>query len=291
MSGKMRFLPLAFVGVLVVLAGIILVLNANAQKGKGWPALNAKAKFISGNTTILGNPWTTEDDLVVPNKILNDVEGAYYENVGNNTISIGYPHWIVSIHTDRESSRFVNLYFDDIVSPPGQNFPSYCAKPYFIYPSITPVTTTHLYMKGSGEFELIPDPLNPTTIPPTLQAKENSTLNFDNMTEGQETITSATWFYFHVPNLTSTKGTDESRVMYSFADCRWVKVTAYDFDGVKANRWIFKPLTEWFKHGTPGNWDTHFQGTVPHMLYSTSSTGCDYGTYLMPWELEIVRIQ
>ena len=277
----MRFLPLAFVGSLVVSAGIILVLNANAQKGKGWPAPNAKARFFSGDTVISG----------IPNKIVNDVEGVYYENVGNNTISIG-ESWIVSIYTDRSSSRYVNLYFDDVVSGPGQNLPSGCAKPYFIYPQIiAPIGTTHLYMKGSGEFELIPDPDDPNGVP-TLRPKENSTLNFDNMTEEQETITYAMWFYFHIPDLKSTKGTDESRVLYSFADCLWVKVKAYDWDGVKVNRWIFKPVTEPFKHKAwdgSGNWCYHPEGAIPYKLFSNSSLSCDHGMYRMPWELEIIR--
>lgn len=289
MSGKKGILSLAFVGVLVVLAGVILVMNANAQKGKGWPALNAKARFISGDTIIPG----------ILNKIVNDDPAAYYENVGNNTISIGNPHWIVSIYTDRQSSRYVNLYFDNVVSGPGQDLPSFCAKPYFIYPQIiVPITTTHLYMKGTGELELIPDPNDPDY--PTIQTK-NSTLNFDNMTEGQETITYATWFYFHVPDLKSTKGTDESRVINSFMGCQWVKVTAHDYYGGKAHRYVFKPITEPFKR-RPWDWDPedplqidrwiyHPEGTIPHELFSSSSTQCDHGTYRMPWELEIVRIQ
>jgi len=284
MSGKIKIGGLVLVAALVVLAGIILVLNANAQKGKGWPAPNAKARFISGDTVIPG----------ILNKIVNDDPAAYYENVGNNTISIGDPHWIVSIHTDRLSSRYVNLYFDNVVSGPGQNLPTACAKPYFIYPVITPVTTTHLYMKGSGELELIPDPNDPDY--PTLQTKD-SWLNFDNMTEGQETITYATWFYFHVPDLKSTKGTDESRVIYSFIDCKWVKVKAYDCYGGKANRWVFKPITEPFKR-RPWDWDGvtdiwiyHPEGSIPHEFISNSMSKCDHGTYRMPWELEIVRIQ
>ena len=295
MSGKIKIGALVVTSALVVLAGIILVMNADAQKGKGWPAPNAKARFISG-ATVTG----------IPNKIVNDIEGLYYENVGNNTISMG-PSFVVSIYTDRSSSRYVNLYFDDVVSGPGQNLPSGCAKPYFIYPQIiAPITTTHLYMKGDGEFEMIVDP-EPDPNEPNyreyreLRPKENSTLNFDNMTEGESTITYATWFYFYVPDLKSTKGTNENKVLYAFADCQWVKVTASDFYGERANRWIFEPISEPFKLRPAGwkpddpgqkyNWVYYHEGSIPHVLYSNASLSCDHGTYRMPWQLEIVRTQ
>ena len=286
MTIKTRVLSCGLVALLVVSVGLVLGLNADRPSNT---VVKVKARFISGYATVPGG-------LVLPNKIVNDDPAAYYENVGNNILEIidsskQGKSIFLTIVTDRTSSRYANLYFDSAVSGPGQNLPSYCTLPYFIYPQVTvPIETARLHMKVMGEWEMIPDPADPYGID-TLSPKDGE-LNFLTMADQQVTYVYIPFFYFNVPDLKATRKVDESRVDYWFADCLWGTVKAWDWDGEKVNTWTLTPVTEPFKHKAwdgSNTWCYHPEGAIPYMIFSNASLSCDHGTYRMPWELEITR--
>ena len=283
MSRKIKILGLVCaVALIVLLARIAFSLNADRPSNAD---IILKARFISGNTVI----GEGQDQISIPNEIENDIPGLYYQNTGNNVIVLHDGALYMTIQTDRRSSRYVNISFDCEVSPPGQNLPSGCVRPYFIYPVvIVPIETTKLRMVCGGEWEMIPDPNDPDWL--VMQSKDTG-LNFTTMTDEQEAYFYIPWFYFHPSDLKATRY-DESRDMYRFADCLWAKVKAWDWDGVKANTWTLTPVTEPFKHkawDNPNAWCYHPEGAIPYMLFSNSALVCNHGTYRMPWKLEITR--
>lgn len=281
MSGKTRILSLGLVGVLVVLAGIILVLNAAPVSNT---VVKVKARFINQDES--GNS--------LGYKIVNDIEGYYYENVGNNILEIMDSSKqgrciFLTIRTDQFSPRFVKLYFNDVVTPPAA--PGGCAMPYFIYDpghNTPPIETVKLHMKVAGEWEKIEDGTNL----PTLQPKAGE-LNFLTMQDGDETYVYIPFFYFDVPDLKDTRKVDESRMDYWFLDCLWAKIKADMWDGTRVNRWTLEPVIESFKHRAwdypKHDWCYHYEGAIPYTIYSNASSSCVHGTYRMPWKLEITR--
>jgi hypothetical protein len=282
MLGKTRTLSWGILAALAIFVGIFVTSNAEAQKSTGIPL---KARFISGDGLGVTDPILGP----VLNQFENDKPGVYYENTGTNLIELG-SSIVVRIVTDRTSSRYVKISFDSSVAGPGNQIPSGCAKPYFIYPVVKPVLTKKLYMKTGGEWEKVIDPGYPDY--PTLRPTSSGNLDIAGMTEGQETYIYVTFFYFNPQDDTSTKRIDESRVDYWFADCLWAKIKASDWDGEKVNTWTLQPVTEAFKHlawDGSGNWCLHPEGAIPYMLYSNSSLSCDHGTYRMPWQLEVTR--
>jgi hypothetical protein len=284
MSGKIKIGGLVLAAALVVLAGTLLVLNAAPVSNT---VVKVKARFINQDAN--GNP--------LGHKIENDIEGYYYENVGNNILEIMDSSKqgkciFLTILTDRFSPRFVNLYFDDLIS--GPYAPEGCTKPYFVYGpppyNVPPIETVKLHMKVQGEWEKIEDPSDPNF--PTLQPK-NVDLNFLTMTDGLETYVYIPFFYFNVPDLPETKKVNESSMDYWFLDCLWAKIKADWWDGVKVNRWTLTPVTIPFKHRAwdyPTHiWCYHSEGAIPYKLFSNASSSCVHATYRMPWELEIIR--
>ncbi len=291
MSAKRRVLSWVLLTGLVVSAGLVVALNASAPSNT---VVKGKARFISGFLPDVRDPM----GYPLPNKIVNDDPALYYENVGNNIIEImdsskqGKCIYLTLV-TDQMSSRFVNLYLDSVVSGPGQNLPTACAKPYFIYPQIiAPIGTAKLHMKVAGEWEKISDPSDPYGID-TLSPKAGE-LNFLTMTDGQEAYVYIGRFYFDAPDLKSTRKIDESRMDLWFADCQWAKIKASGWDGGMVNTWTLSPVVEPFKHKAwdgSGTWCYHPEGAIPYMVYSNASLSCNHGIYRMPWELEITRLQ
>jgi hypothetical protein len=277
MSGKIKIGGLVVAAALVVLAGVILVLKAAPVSNT---VVKVKARFINQDEN--GNP--------LGHKIVNDIEGYYYENVGNNILEIMDSSKqgkciFLTIRTDQFSPRFVKLYFNDIVTPPAA--PGGCAMPYFIYDpghNTPPIGTVKLHMKVAGEWEKIEDGADL----PTMQPKAGE-LNFLTMTGGQVAYVYIPFFYFDVPDLKDTRKVDESGMDYWFLDCLWAKITADMWDGTKVNRWTLEPVTEAFKHRDGSGWCYHYEGAIPYIVYSNASSSCVHGKYRMPWKLEITR--
>lgn len=286
MSDRTKVFTMYCLGLLTAFAGILLVLNAAVPSNT---VVKVKARFISGSLP----------GIDIPNNIVNDDPSAYYENVGNNILEVMDSSkqgrcLYLTIITDQFSSRSVDFYFNSVASDPGQNLPSYCAMPYFIYPQVTaPIGTVKFHMKVSGgEWDMVPDPGDPNKIPTFMPTDRQ--LNFLTMADGQEAFVYINRFYFDVPDLPATRKVDESRVDYWFADCLWAKVKASDWDGTKVNTWTFSPVTEPFKHRAwdgSETWCYHPEGALPYMIYSNASLSCNHGRYRMPWQLEATRRQ
>ncbi len=301
MSGKIKILSLGLVGALVILAGIILVLNADPP---GSTDIILKARFISGNTLNVWDPQdpnNPDDDFILPNRIVNDIENLYYQNgtgvfialrndPGKISYSGGYLDFYIT--TDRRSPRYVNLYFDSVVDPAHEDLKSVCGNDYFLDPAvIAPIGTTYFWMKSGGEWEWGIDPDEPKGLP-VLKPKGDAPFNFITMADGQEAYVYIDRFKFSVPDDKLTKY-NETRDVYTFADCCWVKVKASDWDGEKVNTWTLTPVTEPFKHGSwdPNyEWCEHPNGAIPYRIYSSAYLSCNHGTYRMPWQLVITRL-
>ncbi len=286
MSGKIKVLVLVAAGAIVLIAGLTAVSEADAPV----PDIPVKARFLSG----FGLDVHDQYGLPIPNKVLNDIEGAHYQSAGPNSHVVLHKdsgsnayYFCMYLTTDRKCPRFVNLHFDAMLVPPGTGLKSACANDYFIDRGIAPIETTWFWMTTAGEWELIPDPSDGL---PILNAKEN-TLDLVTMTDGQAAYTYIFRYMFHVRDDKSSSYR-EDRDTYSLVDCQWGKIVASDWDGQKVNTWTVSAVTEPFKHKAldgSGAWCDHPEGAIPHPLISNAYCSCYHGTYRMPWQLEITR--
>jgi hypothetical protein len=289
MSGRIGIRGFMCAGVLAALfAGAGLILNAGIQAGSDIPL---RAMFIRGT----GLGVRDAEGNLVPNKIVNDIENLYYENGPNTSIVLmgdpdrpGILSW--SMTTSRRSPRYINFFFDSVIAPAGSNLSSTCGQDYFLDPGApSPVGTSWLWMWTGGELELIPDP---TDGIPVFVPRENN-LNLAAMADGQVAYTYLDRYLFSPMDYKATKY-NETRDMYGFADCKWVKVVASGWDGTKVNTWTISPVTEAFKHDDfdPEShaWCVHPAGAIPQMLYSNAHLSCNHGTYRMPWQLVVTRL-
>jgi hypothetical protein len=290
MSGRIGIRGLVCAGILAaLLAGAGLVLNAGNQAGSDIPL---RAMFIRG--TELG--VRDAGGNLVPNKIVNDIENLYYENGPNTSIVLmgdpdwkGVLDWIMT--TGKRSPRYVNYFFDSVITPVGSNLSSICGQDYFLdRGAASQIGTYWFWMMTGGEWVLIPDPTD--GIPILKPLENNPKLNLAAMADGQTAYAYLDRYMFSVPDNRATKY-NETRDDYNFADCKWVKVVASASDGTMVNTWTLSPVTGAFKHDDfdPEShaWCVHPEGAIPQMLYSNARLSCNHGTYRMPWQLVVTR--
>lgn len=243
-----------------------------------------KALFLDGNLP----------GVFVPNKILNDSPGVFYQSGGGNSIFLGGADGHLVFSVDAKSGRHVDLHFDSQVVPPGTGLKDYCGIPYFLTPvPIVPIPTTKWRIITSNECvmssEVDADGYRDLLI-------KGNALNFLTMSEGQVAYAYVFQMDFYVADSKLTQRND-SRDMYILQwEPNYVKVIASGWDGAKVNSWTITPITEKFKHmkGETADWPVpeyylYPEGTVPRWLFSNAIRSCFHGIHNLPYELRIIR--
>ncbi len=248
-------------------------------------AITIKAWFVSGNL-----PGVT-----IPNKILNDHDGLFYQNGGGNSIFLNNVDGHLVFSVASRSGRSINLYFDSEVVPPGTNLKDYCGTPYFLTPvPIVPISTIKWEIITKNECVMSPE--TDAEGYHELTIKEN-VLNLLTMGDGQEAYAYIFRMCFYVADSKLTKRND-SRDWYMLEwEPNYVKIKAGDWDGTKANSWTITPVTEKFKHmkGETANlpvpeYYLYPEGTIQRWLFSNATRACFHGIYNLPYELRITRL-
>jgi len=246
---------------------------------------DVKALFVGGNLP----------GVAIPNKILNDSPGVFYQNGGGNSVFISAADGHLVFSVAAKSGRCVNLYFDSQVVAPGTGLKDYCGAPYFLAPvPIVPVVTI------KWEFITKNECLMGAEVDAEgyreLLIKDN-VLNLLTMGDGQEAYAYVQRMDFYVADSKLTKRNDSrDRYMLDW-EPNYVKIEASDWDGVKANSWTITPVTERFKHmksetaGQPvPEYYLYPEGTIPRWLFSNAIRGCFHGIHNLPYELQISRL-
>lgn len=274
------FCALFLVAGSVLFLGVVSFTNGDMPRSTD---ILLKAMFISGDTLGIG----------IPNKIVNDVENAYYLNGSSNFIvlrngpisqGIGGGFLVVDIVTGSRSPRFVNMWLDSVAAPPGV-IPSGCTFPYFIYQFPTcPVPTSRLLLKSTSEYEI-------TSLENPIMLKQKANLlNFLTMADGQEAYVELDRHQFQVADSSLTKNYNDSRETYWIDFPYYAKVKAYDWDGAKVNSWIVTPISTAFRVDKgEGVYMDYPDGMIPCRVFSNSQQRCLHGVYNLPWQLVITR--
>ena len=245
---------------------------------------DVKALFVAGNLP----------DVAIPNKILNDSPGVFYQNGGGNSIFISAADGHLVFSVAEKSGRRVNLCFDSQVVAPGTGLKDYCGAPYFLTPvPIIPIATIKWEFITKNEC-VMGDEVDADGYRELL-IKDN-VLNLLTMGDGQKAYAYVQRMDFYVADSKLTKRND-SRDWYMLDwEPNYVKIMASAWDGIKANTWTITPVTESFKHmksetaGQPvPEYYLYPEGTIPRWLFSNAIRGCFHGIHNLPYELRISR--
>jgi hypothetical protein len=272
-----------FFGALSLVAWSMLFLGVVQVTNGGKPGSRdvlLKAMFVSGNLP----------DVVIPNKILNDNGGQFYQNGSSNTVLLNGTSGSLVFDVVAKSGRSVVLLFDSVIAPPGTNLNGNCGTPYFL-PG--PVSTTKWEMGTKNECIMSEEPDADGYYELTI--KDNY-LNLLAMKDGQVAYAYFQRMAFYVADSKTTTRND-SRDWYILDwEPNYVMVRAYDWDGTKVNSWSITPVTTKFKHmkaetaGDPvPQYYLYPDGTIPRWLISNATRSCFHGIYNLPWELVITR--
>jgi hypothetical protein len=270
----------------VVMAGLAISMLFLARIEAAGVSL--KATFVRGNLP----------GVAIPNKILNDNEGLYYQDQrgGSNIIFLNNVDGHFEFFVASRGGRYVNLYFDSKVVPPGTGLKDYCGTPYFLTPTpIVPIRTIQWEMRTKNECVLSAGPDADGYYDLTIK---DNILNILTMGENQEAIAYLQPMDFYVADSKLTKRND-SRDWYMLDwEPNYVKVKVVEWDGSRAISWAITPITIKFKHmkgetsGQPvPDYYLYPEGTIPRWLFSNAIRACFHGIWNLPYELRITRLQ
>jgi hypothetical protein len=241
-----------------------------------------KAMFAGGNLP----------GIDIPNKILNDNDGQFYQNGSSNTVLLNGTSGSLVFNVVAKSGRSVVLLFDSVVAPPATNLGDNCGVPYFL-PG--PVSTIKWEMGTKNECLMSEEPDADGYYEMTI--KDNY-LNLLAMQDGQVSYAYFQRMAFYVADSKATTRND-SRDWYILDwEPNYVMVRASGWDGTKVTTWTITPVTTKFKHmkgETAGDPEPQYylydNGTIPRWLFSNARLGCFHGIYNLPFELVISRLQ
>jgi hypothetical protein len=284
-----KIFSLALIAVFIVLGAI------SAQRTTGGGGGNRDIPMIA---IFSEGPISTFPE----GKIRNDTPNLPYvyqgSRTGQNYLVISQPgttgDFRMCIHGG--SGRFVKFLFNDVLQPPRpvSELPSVCLHPYFIYPTIkVPVETTYIFISTARECQYIyhDDASNPWT---ELIPMENY-LNFTTMRIGETrgVCGLGNTIRFRTKDDPATRNYNESQDEYGLVmDPQYYLVKATDWDGNNIMDWILTPICGDLKvKEADGTYSDYPYGTVLRQVVSSGQRVCDHGTYWMPFELKIARMQ
>jgi len=266
---------LSKVSILSVWAILIIGLSASLAQKKPGGNSNLQLKAILSSTVV-----DSKTGLEIRSKIVNDSKyplTPYASLSGTNSVYILAPNqsgeFVMSVVA--KSRRAVRMLFDDCVAAPLQSSPQICGDPWFLYGK--DIETTYFWIRSRDEFQVA---INGST---TEFTPTGGILNFTKMNIGEiKGVILKNNFQF-----------PGSTVYFTFQDPFYVLVKATDSDSDGVMDWILTPVFGPLSVYDPESriWTDYPEGSVPRLVRSNVSPDCNYGTYRMPFELKIARLQ